>query len=191
MNKQGMLVVISAPSGCGKDTVAKALCKLRDDCYISVSATTREKRKGEIEGVDYFFKTREEFEKLIESNGLLEYASFAGNYYGTPVEEVRKSISQGKICLLIIEVQGAKNIMKMYKDCVPIFLLPPSFEILEKRLRGRKTDTEEVINERLRIAKHEINSKEKYKYTVVNDDLDEAVKEISEILDKELIKHNS
>ena len=135
MNKKGMLVILSAPSGCGKDTVFKALCKRRNDIVESVSATTRAPRDGEVDGVNYYFKTVGEFEKMIANNGLLEYAKYNNCYYGTPVDGVQNAVDAGKVCFLIIEVQGAQSIMKMCPDAVSIFLLPPSMEVLEHRLR--------------------------------------------------------
>lgn len=190
-NQKGLLVVLSAPSGCGKDTVAKEICKLREDCYISVSATTRGKRTGEEEGKDYFFKTKAEFEQMIKDGGFLEYAQFADNYYGTPVSEVEKSINNGKICILIIEVNGAENIMKKCPDCISIFLLPPSEEVLEKRLRGRSTDSEESIAKRLLASKREMLCAKNYKYNVVNDALEDAVNDINKILCNELKNSNA
>lgn len=186
MNNKGLLVILSAPSGCGKDTVFKKLCSKRNDCVESISATTRKPREGEEEGVNYFFKTEKEFEELIDNHGLLEYARYNNSYYGTPVAGVEKAIKDGKICFLIIDVQGAKNIMKMRPDSVSIFLLPPSIEILEKRLNNRQTNDPEDIKRRMELARDEIANSSLYKYNVVNDDLDVAVNEISRILDNEL-----
>ncbi len=190
MNK-GMLVILSAPSGCGKDTVFKAICKKRSDVTESVSATTRQPRPGEVDGVNYFFMDEKEFIEMINSNGLLEYAQYNNNYYGTPVKGVEKAINDGKICFLIIEVQGAQKVMELFPDCVSIFLLPPSEEVLEKRLHGRETDSEEMIQERLAISKVELGFKDKYTYQVVNDDLDMCVDDINNILDSEMIKRNA
>lgn len=191
MNK-GMLVVFSAPSGCGKDTVFKELCKRFDNIIVeSISATTRAARKGEINGVDYFFVSEDDFHHMIDNNGLLEYAQYNGCYYGTPVKGVKDAIKNGKICFLIIEVQGAQKVMKMFPDCVSIFLLPPSEEILRKRLYGRHTDSDEMIEKRLEIAKTELNYKDKYTYNVVNDDLEVCVDEIDKILCNEFKKHNA
>lgn len=190
MNK-GMLVVFSAPSGCGKDTVFKELCKRHDNIVESISATTRTARKGEVNGVDYFFISEDDFHRMIENNGLLEYAQYNGCYYGTPVKGVNDAIKNGKICFLIIEVQGAQKVMQMYPECVSIFLLPPSEEILRKRLYGRHTDSDEMIEKRLEIAKTELNYKDKYTYNVVNDDLDICVDEIDKILCNELKEHNA
>lgn len=190
MNK-GMLVILSAPSGCGKDTVFKAICKKRSDVIESVSATTRQPRPGEVDGVNYFFMDEKEFIEMINSNGLLEYAQYNNNYYGTPVRGVEKAINDGKICFLIIEVQGAQKVMELFPDCVSIFLLPPSEEVLERRLHGRETDSEEMIQERLAISKVELGFKDKYTYQVVNDDLDICVDDINNILDSEMIKRNA
>ena len=168
-NKKGLLVVLSAPSGCGKDTVFRAIEALRDDVVESVSATTRAPRPGEVDGVNYFFKTRADFEKMI----------------------AEQAIARGKVCFLIIEVQGAKNVMRICPDCVSIFLYPPNFEILEQRLRGRMSETDEVIRNRLEIAKVELQSRDCYKYQVLNDDLDTAVHEINHIICDELAKRNA
>ena len=175
-NKKGLLVVLSAPSGCGKDTVFRAIEALRDDVVESVSATTRAPRPGEVDGVNYFFKTRADFEKMIADGGFFEYAEYSGNYYGTPIAGVE---------------QGAKNVMRICPDCVSIFLYPPNFEILEQRLRGRMSETDEVIRNRLEIAKVELQSRDCYKYQVLNDDLDTAVHEINHIICDELAKRNA
>lgn len=188
---KGLLVVLSAPSGCGKDTVFKALKSRRDDVVESVSATTRHPRPNETDGVNYFFLSEKEFVQMINDDGLLEYAQYNNNYYGTPVKGVENAINEGKICFLIIEVQGAQRVMKLYPDCVSIFLLPPSEEVLERRLHGRETDSEEMIKERLEISRVELGFKDKYTYNVVNDDLDDCVNEIEKILDEELLKRNS
>ncbi len=188
--KKGMLVVLSAPSGCGKDTVFHELLKRRDDIVKSVSATTRAPREGEVEGVSYYFKTEEEFKRLMNSQGLLEHTVYNGCYYGTPVEGVEKAINDGKICFLIIEVEGGQNIMRLRPDCVPIFLLPPSMEVLRERLIKRQTNDEDDINRRLALAEFELSFADVYKYNVINDDLEIAVNKINEILDIELIAHN-
>jgi len=191
MNKKGMLVILSAPSGCGKDTVFKALCKRRNDIVESVSATTRAPRDGEIDGVNYYFKTVGEFEKMIANNGLLEYAKYNNCYYGTPVDGVQNAVDAGKVCFLIIEVQGAQSIMKMCPDAVSIFLLPPSMEVLEHRLRKRETNSPDDIKNRIDIAESEIKIAPLYKYNVVNDSLEDAVDEINEIINKELEAQNA
>lgn len=191
MNKKGMLVILSAPSGCGKDTVFKALCKRRNDIVESVSATTRAPRDGEVDGVNYYFKTVGEFEKMIANNGLLEYAKYNNCYYGTPVDGVQNAVDAGKVCFLIIEVQGAQSIMKMCPDAVSIFLLPPSMEVLEHRLRKRETNSPDDIKNRIDIAESEIKIAPLYKYNVVNDSLEDAVDEINEIINKELEDQNA
>lgn len=190
MSKKGMLVVLSAPSGCGKDTVFKELKKLRGDIVESISATTRLPREGEQDGVNYYFKTEEEFKKMLNSKGLLEYTVYNGCYYGTPVAGVNRAIEEGKICFLIIEVEGGQNIMRLRPDCVSIFLLPPSLKVLEQRLRGRQTDSEECIRRRLEVAEFELSFADVYKYNVVNDDLQKAVEKVNAILEKELMIHN-
>lgn len=191
MNK-GLLVIMSAPSGCGKDTVFRELLKRRDDVVESVSATTRQPREGEIDGVNYFFLTRKQFEKKIKENGFIEYANYNGNYYGTPVEGVKNAVESGKVCFLIIEVQGAQKVMKMFPyNSISIFLLPPSMEILEKRLRNRDSDGEEMIKQRLNIANIELSYKDRYNYQIVNDDIDVCVNEIDKIICNELEKRNS
>lgn len=190
MNKKGLLVILSAPSGCGKDTVFNELKKIREDVVESVSATTRKPRTGEVDGVNYYFKTDSEFKQMIENNGLLEYAEYNNCYYGTPVEGVEKAVADGKVCFLIIEVQGAQSIMRSKPDCVSIFLLPPSMEVLEKRLKSRNTDTDENINNRLELAKHEMKLSALYRYKVVNDALEDAVDEINNIINNELDARN-
>lgn len=187
----GMLIVFSAPSGCGKDTVFRELCKKRSDVVESVSATTRSPREGEIDGVNYFFMTKEKFKQMIENDGFLEYAEYNNCYYGTPVKGVTKAIEDGKICFLIIEVNGAQKVMQMFPDCVSIFLLPPNMQVLEKRLRGRDSDGELMVQKRLEIAKTELSYKDKYTYQVINDDLDECVDNINKIINIELDKRNS
>ena len=190
MANKGMLVVLSAPSGCGKDTVFNELKKMRGDVVKSISATTREPREGEVDGVNYFFKTEDEFKRLINSKGFLEYTVYNGSYYGTPIEGVDKFIEEGKVCFLIIEVEGGQNIMRLRPDCVSIFLLPPSFEELKRRLVKRENECNEDILRRLELAEFELEYASLYKYNVVNDDLDKAVSKINEIIDNELIAHN-
>lgn len=191
MNKKGMLVVLSAPSGCGKDTVFKELTKVRDDVCESISATTRKPREGEKDGVNYFFKTENEFKDMIDNNGLLEYAQYNGCYYGTPVCGVENSVKEGKICFLIIEVQGAKSIMEKCPDAISIFLMPPSMESLKERLIKRNTDSDEMILNRIKIAEEEVKFATNYNYVVVNNELEKAVDDINKILCDELNKRNA
>lgn len=190
MNKTGMIVILSAPSGCGKDTVFREISKLRGDVCESISATTRSPRKGEVDGVNYFFKTEQEFEEMIEKNMFLEYASYNNCYYGTPADAALKAVNDGKICFLIIERKGAQKVMKNCPDAVSIFLLPPDLETLKHRLIKRNTETDDAILRRLEIAKEEIKSTASFDYIVVNNKLEDAVNEVNEILDKELKKRN-
>lgn len=157
----------------------------------SVSATTRKPREGEVDGVNYYFKTEDEFVSMIENNALLEYAKYNNCYYGTPVQGVDRAVSDGKVCFLIIEVQGAQNIMKMRPDCVSIFLLPPSLEVLEKRLVQRETNDMQDVKNRMALAKQELELAPLYQYSVVNDDLSEAVENINQIINNELCARNS
>ncbi|MBR3149175.1 MAG: guanylate kinase [Eubacterium sp.] len=189
-DKRGMLVVLSAPSGCGKDTVFRELKKLRNDIVESVSATTRKPREGEINGVNYYFRTEDEFLQMINDGKLLEYTRYNNCYYGTPVEGVEKAIENGDICFLIIEVEGAQNIMKMVPDCVSIFLLPPNMEVLRHRLEKREANDIEDINNRMRAAEYEIEQAGLYKYNVVNDGLEDCVNTINNILNDELNARN-
>lgn len=190
MNKKGMLIILSGPSGCGKGTVLSALLARRDDTVISISATTRNPRVGEQDGVQYFFRTKQQFEELIEKDQLLEYACYNGNYYGTPLEPVEQWLSEGKNVVLEIEVQGAQKVMSRCKDHVSIFITPPSVEVLEQRLRGRGTETEEVIRGRLEAAKKELKAADAYQYIVCNDEVENAVNKIEEILKTESMKTN-
>jgi len=188
MIDKGVLVTFSGPSGTGKGTVVKEILKSRDDTNLSISMTTREKRNGEIDGVHYYFVERDFIEKKIASNGMLEYAEYAGNIYGTPKEPVDEMLNAGKVVILEIEVQGAEKIKKIYPDVVSIFLMPPSLRVLEERLRGRKTDDDETINHRLVIAREELRKAYDYDYIIVNDTVENAVKQFNEIIDAERLK---
>lgn len=168
--KKGLLLVISGPAGSGKGTVISELMK-RDDSYsYSVSATTRAPRPGEVGGVNYHFITREDFTERISEGGMLEYAEYCGNLYGTPRKEAEAALKAGKNLILEIEVKGAWNIKKIFPEAVLIMLLPPSFSVQEKRLRGRGTETEEKINARLNRTKEEIKQYRLYDYIVYNED---------------------
>ncbi|MGN0458315.1 MAG: guanylate kinase [Eubacterium sp.] len=190
-NKKGMLIILSAPSGCGKDTVFKSLSAKRDDVVKSISATTRKPRQGEIDGVNYFFKSDIDFQLMIANDELLEYARYNNCYYGTPVTGVERAIDDGKICFLIIDVQGAQSIMNLRPDAITVFLLPPSLEELEERLVGRNQNDFDDIKRRMEIAKREIDMSKNYKYRVVNDDLERCVNEINEIINNELLSVNN
>ena len=191
MNKKGLLVILSAPSGCGKDTVFQELRKVRYDVVESVSATTRAPRDGEEEGINYYFKSESDFQLMVVNDELLEYAKYNNCYYGTPIAGVEKAINEGKVCFLIIDVQGAQRIMSQRPDSISIFLLPPSLEILRSRLENRCTNDEDDINRRMAIAEKEIHMASSYKYRVVNDDLNECVDKINEIINVELLTKNS
>lgn len=184
-NKNGKLFVYAGASGVGKGTIMKELLKRNDTIKLSVSATTRLPRKGEVDGREYFFVTKEKFEEMIADNGFLEYAKYCDNYYGTPKVYVDEQLEKGYNVFLEIELQGAQNVLKLRPDAVSIFILPPSVEELERRLRDRGTETEEAILKRLSQAKVEMEHAKMYKYTVVNDDLDKAIEDVLEIVRNE------
>ena len=186
MVERGLLIVLSGPSGVGKGTVRKAIFDSEaNDFQYSISMTTRKKRIGEVEGVDYYFREREEFEQLIASGEMLEYAEYVGNYYGTPLSYVQKTLDQGKDVFLEIEVQGAQQVKEKVPDGVFIFLTPPDLAELRSRSTGRGTDAPDVIDERMRIAREEIEMMALYDYAVVNDEVPLAVKRIKEIIASE------
>ena len=174
----GKLIVLTGPSGVGKGTLVRSLLVRHPELYLSVSATTRSPREGEIEGKDYYFLNKSAFETMIEQNQLLEWAEYAGNYYGTPRTKVEEKIDQGLIVLLEIEVVGANSIKDSFPDALRIFILPPSLEELEHRLRSRKTDTEEAILRRLERAKEELKVSEEFDQRLVNEDLEIALQEL-------------
>ncbi len=182
--KRGRLVLYTGSSGVGKGTILDELKKRDPNIKVSISNTTRNKRNGEIDGVHYNFVTREQFEKLIKENGYLEYAEYCDNYYGTPKKAVEDMLDDGYTVILEIEVQGGLQIMKKHPDVLSIFILPPSMDVLEKRLRSRGTEDEETIQKRLEQAKNEITFKDKYRYNVVNAELDKAVEQVLDIIHK-------
>lgn len=183
INESGLLIVLSGPSGVGKGTVRKAIFSQPDlDFEYSISMTTRSPREGEVDGVDYFFKSREKFESLIEQGKLLEYAEFVGNYYGTPVDYVRETLDNGKDVFLEIEVEGAKQVREKFPDGLFIFLAPPSLSELKNRIVTRGTESEEVINNRLNVAKEEIDMMHLYDYVVENDQVEHACEKIKAIV---------
>lgn len=182
--KRGRLVLYTGSSGVGKGTILDELKKRDPNIKVSISNTTRNKRNGEIDGVHYNFVTREQFEKLIKENGYLEYAEYCDNYYGTPKKAVEDMLDDGYTVILEIEVQGGLQIMKKHPDVLSIFILPPSMDVLEKRLRSRGTEEEETIQKRLEQAKNEIAFKDKYRYNVVNAELDKAVEQVLDIIHK-------
>ena len=173
----GLLVVVSGPSGCGKGTVLGQLLKNDPNVFYSVSATTRSPREGEVDGVNYYFLSKQEFERKIAENGMLEYANYVGNYYGTP-----KQCAAGHDVLLEIEVQGAIQVREKCPDAVFVFIAPPSMKELERRLVDRRTESEEVICSRLKAAETELQFASKYDYIVVNDTVEQAVSDLRAIL---------
>ena len=185
MSQKGLLVVISGPSGVGKGTVCNEITKLSDKAKISISKTTRKPRRGEVDGINYYFDTKENFENLIKNDALLEWAEFCGNYYGTPKAEVERLLGSGFNVILEIEVQGAMKVKRKCKDGVFIFVMPPSEEELEKRLRGRGTETDEAVSNRLKRALEEIKLAKEYDYHVINYEPLQAAKEILDIIEKE------
>ncbi|MBQ7276862.1 MAG: guanylate kinase [Bacilli bacterium] len=183
LDKKGLLIVISGPSGVGKGTVRDALFQMKGhDLTFSVSMTTRQPREGEVDGREYFFVTRDEFEERIKEGKFLEYTEFVGNYYGTPLDKVNEALKDGKEMVLEIEVEGAKQVRKIMPDAVFIFIAPPTIGDLEKRLNKRGTESKEIINERYQKAIREIGLAYQYDYIVVNDTVDNAADKIMAII---------
>lgn len=189
MNK-GALIIISGPSGSGKDTVLKELFKKMPEVEFSISSVTRNMRDGEVEGEKYNFISREKFELMIKENALLEYNLYCDNYYGTPKAPVEKCIASGGEIILEVDVNGAANVRKNCTDNYSIFIAPPSFEVLKNRLTGRGTETEEIIEKRLAEAKAEMARADEYDYIVINDDLLKAVEDVQSIILNERLKVN-
>lgn len=182
------LYVITGPSGVGKGTVLNKFFEHnKDNIIYSISATTRAPRPQEKDGVNYFFITKEEFEREIENGDFLEWAKYSDNYYGTKKSFVLKCLNEGKSVVLEIEAQGAKKVMEKYPECVSIFITPPDLDELEKRLRGRKTETEDAIQKRLEAVKRELEESKNYKYLIVNDKVDEAFNQLQQIYEKESV----
>lgn len=178
---EGLKIVLSGPSGSGKGTIVKSL--VNDHGFkVSISATTREPRSGEEDGIHYFFKTKNQFQEMIAKSELLEYASFCDNYYGTPKSFIEDCAKSGKDVILEIEVQGAHQIKDIYPEAIFIFVIPPSMKELENRLIGRSTETREVIDMRLKRAKEELALYNTYDYIVINENLEDAVKAIKNIV---------
>ena len=183
MNK-GRLIVLSGPSGCGKNTVFEGLKAINPDIAHTVSVTTRAPRENEVHGVDYYYVSKEEFLRRIEADEFVEYVNYGENFYGTLKSVIERLISDGKIVIMVIEVRGAVNIKKAFPGALSIFLLPPSMEVLSERLRGRGTNSEEDVQLRLDIAKDEIGYKDLYDYNVINDDLDKCIEQVNAIINK-------
>jgi guanylate kinase len=186
---KGLLIVMSGPSGVGKGTVLKEVMKDESlKLAFSVSMTTRAKREGEVDGVNYFFVSREEFEQAVKDGKMLEYAEFVGNYYGTPLDYVEKLRNEGMNVILEIEVQGCLQVQEKEPDAITIFIVPPSMEELEARIRGRKSEPEEIIQQRLAKAESEMEMLNKYKYVVCNDDVELAADIVSMIIRRQMEK---
>lgn len=185
MKDRGILIIVSGFSGAGKGTIMKKLMRDYDNYALSISATTRNPRPGEVDGREYFFKTVEEFENMIENDLLIEYAQYVGNYYGTPKEYVESMLDQGKDVFLEIELQGAMKVKEKFPDTLLVFVTPPSAGVLKKRLVERNTEDMATINARLSRASEEADYLEKYDYLLINDDLDKCVKELHNIIKSE------
>lgn len=183
---KGTLLIISGPSGVGKGTLLSSVLERYDpkDVYFSVSVTTRAPRPGEREGINYYYISREEYEALKKSGGLLEWNVFCDVGYGTPFDPVKKALSEGKLVILEIDVNGMRQVVKKMPDAITVFVAPPSFEELERRIRKRNTETEGQLKKRLSAAERELLAAEEYKYTVINDGLEDAVNELSGILER-------
>lgn len=184
-NNKGLLIVVSGPSGAGKDTICQKLIKENSNIWMSVSMTTRKPRPPEKDGVDYFFVSSEEFENKINDNTFLEYASYNDNYYGTPKDKVEEKLNEGKDVILVIDINGAINIKKIIPSALFIFIMPPDMETLKNRLIGRKTESKDKVVQRFITAYNEVNNYKKYNYVVVNDKVEDAVNKVKSIIQSE------
>ena len=182
MKNKKQLIILTGPSGVGKGTVVKEILGKEKNFWLSISATTREPREGEKEGDNYYFLHQEKFKEMIEQNLFLEWAQFAGNYYGTPLSSVNKKIKEGFTVLLEIEVEGAKQIKEKFPNSISIFLLPPDIAELERRIRNRGTETEEAIRKRLSRANYEISASNKFDFALTNDNVDQTAKRIIKLI---------
>jgi guanylate kinase len=188
MKQKGLLVVVSGPSGAGKGTVCQQLLSQRDNVRYSVSATTRKPREGEIDGKNYFFVSESKFLGMLENDALIEWDKYCDNYYGTPKDYVESCLVDGLDIILEITVEGALEIKQKYPDCVLIFILPPSFEELRRRIESRATERSDIIEKRLLQASNELKHVSKYDYLILNDSVDHAVLNIEKVLDAERLK---
>lgn len=184
-NNKGLLIVVSGPSGAGKDTICQKLIKENSNIWMSVSMTTRKPRPLEKDGVDYFFVSSEEFGNKIKDNTFLEYASYNDNYYGTPKDKVEEKLNEGKDVILVIDINGAVNIKKIIPSALFIFIMPPDMETLKNRLIGRKTESKDKVVKRFITAYNEVNNYKKYNYVVVNDKVEDAVNKVKSIIQSE------
>lgn len=185
VKRSGFLLVLSGPSGAGKNTVLNATMALRDDLVYSVSATSRPRRPHERDGVDYFFLTPEEFQRRVEQGEFLEWAEYCGYCYGTPRTFVEESLNKGYVVVMDIDIQGAKQIKERMPNAIFVFLLPPTLDELEARLRGRRTDSDEAISKRLQVAYEELRAGVEYDYAIVNNTVEEAAAQLSAIITAE------
>ncbi len=184
-NNKGLLIVVSGPSGAGKDTICQKLIKDDSNIWMSVSMTTRKPRPLEKDGVDYFFVSKEDFLNKINNNTFLEYASYNDNYYGTPKDKVEEKLNEGKDVILVIDINGAVNIKKIIPSALFIFIMPPDMETLKNRLIGRKTESKDKVVQRFITAYNEVNNYKKYNYVVVNDKVEDAVNKVKSIIQSE------
>jgi guanylate kinase len=189
MSREGILTVVCGPSGVGKGTIVTSILKKNRNIKLSISATTRGPRQGEADGREYFFKTEEEFKEMIHREEFIEWVEYCGNYYGTPKKHVEETIRAGYDILLEIDIEGASNIKNRFPDCVSVFILPPSFEDLKKRIEGRGTESSIGIDKRLNRARKELLLVDSCDYVIINDKIDKAVKELNCILSAEKMSY--
>lgn len=187
-NRPGLLIVVSGPSGAGKGTILGRLFQTRQDCVYSISATTRKPRPGEVDGKNYFFISLTEFNKWIEEGRFVEWAQTFSSYYGTPRSFVEEQRALGKHVILEIDVKGGLEVMKKVPDCVSVFLSPPSWEVLEHRLRGRGTESSDQVAERLLVARTELKNMDHYSYTIINEEIATATAQLNAIIEAEMLK---